>query len=99
MTQFDHKKASELIGSLYGKSPYSIVSAVSDTNIFITQDSGTMAELAWENYVSVEPDDVCVVTHVMNARGLDEMVFYKDHPSIAEATRVAIAKALIKKGE
>lgn len=110
MNNFSHKKASELIAKLFKLKSSKVhvaiekyigdeLASVKYTQWFITQDSGAMAELAWENGISIEPQNfnkfVTVSADWLVLNNITE--YYAAHNNDhLEATRVAIAKELIK---
>ena len=102
---FNHKEASEKIARIYG-----VEDAIYDGQLndvfkhYITQDIGALMELAIRNGIDVEQFEGLV--DFVRATFKDEFTekhtefeYYKNHNNDPiEATRVAIAKALIKKG-
>lgn len=107
---FNHKEASELIAEFYDISAY-VYFVNQDNNPYlldnhyITQDLGVLMELAIRNHIPVDYDypkeaTICEWITFKPEWKKDRVVEqYADHNNDPiEATRVAIAKALIKKG-
>lgn len=102
--KFSHKQASEQIARIYGVENAYDVSRRTLTDrgyiwvskyIYITQDLGALMELAIRNFIMVDPCKDYV--SVGDAAILQEEQHSDHNNDPIEATRVSIAKALIKK--
>ena len=108
MTKFSHKEASEQIARIYGVNikleeltgcefnTFTLKVTYQTITKYITQDLGALMELAIRNFIMVDP----IKTHAVvgDAVILVEEAYADHNNDPIEATRVAIAKALIKKG-
>lgn len=102
-SSFNHKEASEQIAKIYG---IYIIKSDLLGNKYITKDLGILMELAIRDGIKVfyDPDNATAEASYLTIDG----GYVEEHISFAqsnahnndpiEATRVAIAKALIKKG-
>lgn len=105
---FSHKEASEQIARIYGVDievwivdKFSLCAQKADV-CFFTQDIGALMSLAIMNDIIVHPNNVhkfVRASRITLVEIFESKEYYEDHNNDPiEATRVAIAKALIKKG-
>lgn len=94
MTEQDKFELSKRVAKLYG------IKAVSDeTEYRLAYDSARCFELAVEHGVHIKNYYLCVECTCGNALEDFERENYLDHPTKAEATRIAILKCLVKMKE
>ena len=95
--QFCHKTASEQIARIYGVDAFIGFNGFS-WDCYITQDLGALMELAIRNEFDIDTSENATLV-VGTEEELIAFEKVKDHNNDPiEATRVAISKALIKKG-
>ena len=92
MTKFSHKEASEQIASIYG---IYIIKSDLLGNKYITKDLGALMELAIRNNFIIYCANTRVIIRFDSSLLEEDYIDHNNNP--IEATRVAIAKALITK--